>query len=120
MKNFRNIKVWNQSMALCTQIILRLNELPKSETYELISQLKRATISIVSNIAEGSGRGSDKDFCRFLHISLGSSYEVETQLIIANNIYGLEIDDLMGELVSVQKQLQSFIKVLNQRIREAA
>ncbi len=90
--------------------------MPKPEAYGLMDQSRRASVSIASNIAEGSGRGSDKDFCRFLYMALGSSYELETQLIIMNDIFNVDIKNITSEVISIQKQLQAFIKTINMNI----
>lgn len=86
MKNFKNLKVWQNGIELVVDVYKRLESFPKEEIYGLTGQIKRSSVSIPSNIAEGSGRGSNKDFNRFLDIALGSSFELETQLIIANKL----------------------------------
>ena len=86
MKNFKNLKVWQRGIELVVDVYKKTNNFPNEELYGLTSQIKRSAISIPSNIAEGSGRGSKKDFNRFLDISLGSSFELETQLIIAKRL----------------------------------
>ena len=113
MKDFKNLKVWNCSRALNKNLFKLTQSLPKPEAYGLMDQSRRASVSIASNIAEGSGRGSDKDFCRFLYMALGSSYELETQLIIMNDIFNVDIEKILSEVISIQKQLQAFIKTIN-------
>ena len=112
MRNYRNLNVWNQSIELNKMVFSIFNALPKSDVYELQSQCRRSAISISSNIAEGAGRDSEKDFVRFLHIALGSSFELECQLIILKNVFSAEHPELMKELESVQKQLNGLIKAL--------
>jgi four helix bundle protein len=116
MKDFKNLKVWNSSRALNKNLFKLTQSLPKPEAYGLMDQSRRASVSIASNIAEGSGRGSDKDFCRFLYMALGSSYELETQLIIMNDIFNVDIKNITSEVISIQKQLQAFIKTINMNI----
>lgn len=115
MKDFRKLKVWQQGIDLVTKIYTLSKKLPKEERYGLYSQVTRAAVSIPSNIAEGSSRSSDKDFIRFLEIALGSSYEVETQLIIIINLNYLtkeSIKEILIQLNSIQKMIQGLIKAL--------
>ena len=86
MSTFRNLLIWQKSMTLTTQIYQLTSTFPKEEIYGLTSQIRRCSVSIPSNIAEGYGRESDKEFLRFLNISIGSLFEMQTQLEIAKNI----------------------------------
>lgn len=86
MKTFRDIIIWQKSMALVTKCYLLTRQFPKEELFALSSQLKRCAVSIPSNIAEGFGRGSNKDYYRFLNIALGSLFEFQTQIEIAFNL----------------------------------
>ncbi len=81
MKNFKKLIVWQRSMQLACETTNVVNKLPNAEKFTYRDQIVRSSISIPSNIAEGSSRDSRKDFKRFLQISLGSSFELETQLI---------------------------------------
>ena len=114
--NFKELKVWQISRELVKNIYLATLEFPHEEKYGLISQIRRASISVSSNIAEGSGRGTNKDFSRFLNISLGSAYELETQLILA---FDLEIikqqifENILTQINEVQKMLHGLIRSLN-------
>lgn len=91
MRNFKQLKIWQKGFQIAVKSIRLTEEFPKEERYGLTSQISRASISIPSNIAEGSSRSSGKDYKRFLEISLGSSYELETQLLIAKAVnYGKE------------------------------
>jgi four helix bundle protein len=81
--SYRDLKVWQKSMTLVEKIYILLQTFPKHEIYSLTSQIKRSAVSIPSNIAEGSRRGSRKDFRNFVNISCGSGAELETQLEIA-------------------------------------
>lgn len=85
-RNFREYKVWQDAVAYATDIYKVTANLPYFERKGLCDQLQRAVVSISSNIAEGSARPSDADFAHFLDTSLGSAYEVETQLLIAKNV----------------------------------
>lgn len=86
MRNFYDYEIWQKSIAITKAIYTLTKKLPESEKYGLLSQMRRAAVSISSNIAEGSSRSSDKDFARFLEISIGSSFELETQVIIGKEI----------------------------------
>jgi len=95
-------------MDIVDKIYDAVDNFPKDERFALISQITRSAVSIPSNIAEGSGRSSGKEFARFLEFSLGSAYELETQLIIAekrNYLNQFELDILIEELVSLQKRI---------------
>jgi len=116
MKNFKKLQVWQESVSLVTKIYVELKILPQSERYGLYSQITRATVSIPSNIAEGSGRKSDKDYRRFLEIALGSSFELETQLIIVQNLMMIKEENvqlLLDELTKIQKMLQGLIRAVS-------
>jgi len=94
---------------------LLIAKFPVDERYGLSSQIKRCSVSIPSNIAEGSGRSSDLDFCRFLKISLGSSYELETQVILALDLQLLneqQFEIVSKNISEVQKMLHGLIKSL--------
>lgn len=86
MRDFTKYKVWEISHELVLEIYQLTTQFPNSEKYNLISQIQRAAYSIPSNIAEGCGRNSDKDFNRFIHIALGSAHEVEYFLILTRDL----------------------------------
>ena len=113
MHNFRELDVWKKSMDLTTTFYKISKNYPKEELFGLTSQSRRCLISIPSNIAEGAGRDSDKQFVQFLNISLASSFELETQIIIAHNLEYLSIennDRLLSELKHIQNMLVKLIK----------
>ena len=105
MKSFRDLIVWQKSMDFVTEMYSITKDFPDEEKYGLSSQLRRASISIPSNIAEGFGRKSDGDFARFLSIALGSNYEVQTQVEIARNI-GLVSEVTMKNLIAVLEEVE--------------
>ena len=82
MRNFKDLEIWQNSIELVKEIYKLTKDLPNAEKFGLISQMNRCSISIPSNIAEGCSKDSQKDFIRFLQISLGSAFELETQLEI--------------------------------------
>jgi four helix bundle protein len=116
MKNFKELKIWQKGFNIAVNSFKLVSSFPKEEKFGLSSQITRATVSIPSNIAEGSSRSSEKDYNRFVEISLGSSFEAETQLLIAEAInYGdSELrKKILSDLDEEQKMLISFMKVLN-------
>jgi four helix bundle protein len=115
MKNFKNLNVWRKGIDLVVNVYKKSKQFPKEEIYGLTSQIKRSAISIPSNIAEGSGRGSNKDFNRFLDISLGSSFELETQLIIAHELEFLsdnDFNELNEKVIEEQRMITGLQKTL--------
>ena len=86
MNYFKELIVWKKAIELVTQTYVKTKNFPKEEIYGLASQIRRCAISIPSNIAEGCGRKSSKDFDNFLGIALGSAFEYETQIIISKNL----------------------------------
>lgn len=115
MHNFKNLAVWNKSRELVKEIYFLTADFPDDERYGLSSQIKRCVISIPSNIAEGSGRSSDLDFIRFLKISLGSAYELETQIILTLDlqiINEFQFDSISKNISEIQKMLHGLIKSL--------
>jgi four helix bundle protein len=91
MHRFKDLKVWKMSMELTTQVYDVTKTFPKSEQFGLTNQIRRSAVSIPSNIAEGAGRNSPKDFVNFLSIANGSCCELETQLTIATHLDYLEM-----------------------------
>ena len=87
---YSKLGVWNDAITFVTNIYKLTENFPKSEIYSLTSQIRRAAVSIPSNIAEGSARKSNKEYSQFLSIALGSIAELDTQLIIAKNLAYLE------------------------------
>lgn len=119
MRNFRKYDIWRDSVVFVDKIYKLVEDFPVKENYGLTSQLTRAAISLPSNIAEGASRESEKDFARFLEISLGSAFELETQLMIAGNRNYVEkklTEELIIEIISIQKRISALRKkVLNRK-----
>ena len=116
-RNFRDYPVWQDAVSLSTQVYKLTSEMPWFEKKGICDQLQRAVVSIASNIAEGSARPSDVEFAHFLDIALGSTYEVETQLLISRNIgyISSEIyDTLIPIVLSVESQLGGLIRKVRQ------
>ncbi|RDY61207.1 four helix bundle protein [Flagellimonas nanhaiensis] len=115
MHKVDDLKIWQKSIELTKAIYLLVSELPKDEQYGLISQMKRCSISIPSNIAEGAGRNSQKEFKHFLSIANGSTYELQTQLILSmelNLIKKERVQTLIELCVEIQKMNYSLQKSL--------
>lgn len=111
MHNFKELKVWQNSKNLVLDIYKDTENFPKTEIFGLTNQIRRASVSVPSNIAEGCGRSSNKDLTRFLDIANGSSRELETQLIIANELKFLDdssFNTLIKKLDEVQKMIYGF------------
>ena len=112
MNTIRDIKVWKKSVDFVTKIYRITQHLPQEELYGLTSQMRRTAVSIPSNIAEGFGRKSTNEFKRFLQISMGSLFELKTQLEISKNLGFLssnEFDELFNDLREIEIMLTSFI-----------
>ncbi len=108
MHNFRKLDTWLDGVELADTIYTLTASFPKSEVYGLSSQMQRAAVSVPSNIAEGSGKGSDRDFARFLSISLGSLFELETQIEIAYRRAYISTENyyaLRPKIESLQKRI---------------
>ncbi len=117
MRKFKDLKIWQLGMDIVKDVYLLSAKLPDDEKYGLRSQITRAAVSVPSNIAEGSSRDSDKDFSRFLAIALGSLYELQTQLLIIQNLKMTPEKELVFILDKVEqesKMINGFIsKVKN-------
>ena len=116
MRNFKQLLIWQKGFQIAVKSFQFTSSFPKEEKYGLTTQLTRAAVSIPSNIAEGSSRTSSKDYNRFLEISLGSSFEMETQLMIAEAVnFGEKEkrDELLKEIDEEQKMLMSFMSKLH-------
>ena len=117
MRNFKELKTWQKGFQIAVQGFKITETFPSQEKFGLALQINKAGVSIPSNIAEGSSRKSDKDYSRFLEISLGSSFEMETQLLIAREAkYGNQdlINNTLDLLAEEEKMLTAFINTLGQ------
>ncbi|QOW09696.1 four helix bundle protein [Kaistella flava (ex Peng et al. 2021)] len=116
MHNIKKLKIWNDSIDLCVDVYQALANMPNDEKYGLSSQIKRSAVSIPSNIAEGAGRDTNPQFSHFLNIAYGSSYELQTQLIISErlNFISSEVNEaLLVKLNEVQKMVYVFKENIN-------
>lgn len=119
VKSYRDLLVWQKSMSFVTEVYRHLESFPKQEQYGLVSQIKRSSLSIPSNIAEGSSRRSTKEFLHYINIATGSLAEVETQLQIANNLNYLDADTLknmLGHTDEISRMLQGLYHSLEKKL----
>ena len=113
---FKDLEIWRLSRRFCSDIYSITASFPSEEKFGLTNQLRRASVSIPSNIAEGSSRKSNKDFSRFLEIAIGSIYEIETQLLIAKDLKFIsdkQQEKLNKKLNSILKMTVKFKSTLN-------
>ncbi len=109
-KSFKNLIVWQKSIQLSLEVYKITKRFNTDEKFGLVSQMRRCSVSIPSNIAEGSRRETKKDFIQFLRISDGSAAELETQIVIARELYpDLEFAGMISLLEEIQKMLTVFI-----------
>lgn len=115
IKNFKDLRIWRLGIDIVKQVYSVTRQFPKDELYILTSQMRRSAISIPSNIAEGFKRNHKKEFKQFLHIALSSAAELETQLIISNELGYLqneEMDTVIQDIISLSKMITVLIQKL--------
>jgi len=115
MKDFRSLQVWEKSHQFTIGLYKATSGFPKSELYGLTSQIRRAASSIPTNIAEGCGRGSDKDLARFLQIAMGSASETEYLLMLTLELGFIDVDlskEYIDQIQEIKKMLASLIKAI--------
>lgn len=113
MRDFRELKIWEAAHYLTLKIYKITKRFPREETYALTSQMRRSSSSIPTNIAEGCGRGTNKEFAHFLQIAIGSSYELDYQILLAKELEYISGDvyqELSSEVSSLQKQIAALLK----------
>jgi len=110
MQIYNNLEVWKLGISLVKEVYKATQNFPREELYGLASQIRRVAVSIPSNIAEGAGRNSRKEFLQFLYIALGSIAELETQLIIAKELNYLREDQIFESLEKLRRKLINLIK----------
>jgi four helix bundle protein len=121
MKDFRKLKVWEKSHYLTLSIYKLTKEFPKDELYGLTNQMRRASYSIPTNIAEGCGRDSQVELARFFTLAMGSSSELEYQLILARDLNYIEEEAyqaVLSELVEFRRMLNAFIQKIKNDHRQ--
>ena len=118
MSTFRDLFIWQKSMNLVTNVYLITNSFPKEEVYGITSQIRRSSISIPSNIAEGYGRNGTKDYMKFLNIAIASLFELQTQLEITYNLKYItkeQFDIINEESKELERMISSFIRKVKER-----
>jgi four helix bundle protein len=117
-RHFRDLVVWQESMALARDIYSSTESFPKQETFGLTAQIRRAAVSVPSNIAEGHGRSSDKSFALFVSQARGSLFELETQLELASGlayIRPVHATELIDRCEQIARKLNALLKALKEK-----
>ena len=118
MHNFSKLNIWLDAIVLAKEVYKVTSNYPKEEKFGLVSQINRCSVSVPSNIAEGSSRSSNKEFSYFIKVALGSLFELETQLILSNE-FGIlaaeDFDNLIDKIIKLQKMLTNFLTSLEQK-----
>ncbi len=118
LKNYKELNVWQKSYKLCLEIYRITAKFPKEERYGLTSQIRRSVVSIPSNIAEGYGRKTTRDYIRMLYISYGSICELETQILLAGDLDLIEkgvLGTLKKDIAESERMLKALIKSLENK-----
>ena len=120
--SYQDLEIWQRAMDLAASVYKASVSLPRDEIYGMTAQMRRAAVSVASNIAEGWGRNSDREFIRFLQISHGSLRELETQLMLAKRIEYLKDEDIreaQEQITILCKQQQNLIRYLNNKLNNS-
>jgi len=118
LKNYKELKVWQRSYQLCLEIYKMTKRFPNEERYGLTSQIRRAAVSVLSNIAEGYGRKTTPEYIRFLYIAYGSNCEMETQILLSGDLGYIEtgkLEMLQEGIGEVERMLKALIKSLEKK-----
>ena len=115
IKSYKDLIVWQKSIYLVKEVYTLTEDYPKEELFGLVSQMRRAAVSIPSNIAEGAARNSTRELIQFLYIASGSASELETQLMIAKNLNYLSSEMLFKKTDVVRKMITSLIRSLKRK-----
>jgi four helix bundle protein len=122
VRTHKDLDVWKLSIELVTEIYQATSQFPKEEVFGLTNQMRRAAISVPSNISEGAARKSSKEFIQFLYVALGSQQELDTQLLIAKNLEFLSVErhkQLTEKIDTIGKLLNGLIKYLKSNVRQS-
>jgi four helix bundle protein len=118
LTNYKELKVWQKSYQLCLEVYRITARFPKDEKFGLTSQIRRASVSVPSNIAEGYGRKTTADYIKSLYIAYGSNYELETQMMLSGDLDYIDsaiLKDIMGDIHEVERMLKALIKSLENK-----
>ena len=118
MKTYKDLLVWQKAIHFVTQVYKAVKGFPQEELYGLTSQIKRAAVSIPSNIAEGYGRKSTKDYLRFLQIAMGSIFEIQTQLEISKNLEFMS-ESSFSELYEYSREIERMLSSMINKVTES-
>lgn len=119
MHKFKDLKVWEKSVELSVLIYEVTNDFPTDERFGLVSQMRRSAVSVSSNIAEGAGRNTLKDFSHFLNISQGSAFELETQLEISKRLSFIDVqryDSCVNKIQEIQNMIFGLRRSLKEKV----
>ena len=121
IESYSDLIVWQKSITMVTSVYELVKTFPTDERFGLTSQIKRCSVSIPSNIAEGWGRSSSKSFAQFLRIAKGSLYELETQILIGKNLkYIIDSNEIDSLIIEISKMLNSLIKKLEEKTNHSS
>jgi len=119
MNNFKELNIWKDAMLIAKNVFVVNKQFPSNERFGLISQINRSVVSIPSNIAEGCGRSSKKEFHHFLAIALGSSYELETQLMLAESFGYINTEKLNELQIEITKNQKMTVKLMESVLKQS-
>lgn len=119
IKSYKDLLIWQKGVEIVVSTYKLTKTFPQDELYALTSQIKRAAISIPSNIAEGYGRNTDKSFSHFIDISRGSLYELETQLLIAKELDFIQDTDMFNHVISLINEESKMINAFNNSLSKS-
>ncbi len=117
IKDFKDLIVWQKSMELVVEVYRLIKQLPKEELFALSNQIRRSAISIPSNIAEGQARNSTKEFIHFISIAKGSKSELETQLLLCQNLRYIDTEDLEKSF-TLLNEIGKMLNVLQKKLKD--
>jgi four helix bundle protein len=118
LRNYRDLQVWQKAYQLCLEVYKATREFPKNEQYGITAQIRRSAVSIPSNIAEGYGRKTTKEYIHSLYIAYGSNCELETQILLSGDLGYIEagtLKKLQGGVEEVERMLKALIKALENK-----
>jgi four helix bundle protein len=118
LKSYKDLKVWQKSYGLCLEIYRLTGKFPQDERYGLTSQVRRAAVSVPSNIAEGYGRKTTADYIRLLYIAYGSLCELETQILLSGDlgyVADTDLKHLTADISEVERMLKALTKSLAEK-----
>jgi four helix bundle protein len=116
MQDFKKLDIWTESLKLSSEIYNLTKKFPKDELYGLTSQIRRASVSMFANIAEGAGRSSNPDFARFVNIAIGSTNEILSYIYLCNELNIITSEEFIyfeNEIIRIKKKMINFLKILN-------